>query len=340
MPFIDDAPSRYNVGIKSTMKHEKHVFESSRFLEALEAAGYLQRLDTSEERITARYQHALSKMQFAAHSEAFVNQSSIRRVHGSTVQFFNEDPVSDPFVHICTSHLPPNKQVLVTPVGSATSGWTPIGSPDEADGTMHFTVSYPGFWPITVVFDTNPQHLAHEDDFRGLADESESDDQDAYIRSARSSKTNRARSSSRGAARGASYNDYSDSESSTDDDGYATGRSGTGRFAAGGAGSSYSRSRGLNDYGTSENYGGASTNRARSRSRARSEYGDADLGYSSGVVDGLYGGGSSNRRARSNSRSRSYAGGGNAGYSSGAGAGDETYSRARSRSRARSNANF
>lgn len=110
----------------------------------LEAAGYLQRLDTSEARITARFQHALTKMQFAAHSEEFCGRAGIKKVHRSTVQFFNEDPVADPFVHIQVATLPRPRQALVTPKGCETSGWTPIGSEDEADGTVHYTVSHPG----------------------------------------------------------------------------------------------------------------------------------------------------------------------------------------------------
>ncbi|KAM0792482.1 hypothetical protein ACM66B_005155 [Microbotryomycetes sp. NB124-2] len=340
--------SRYNNGIKSTYDHPKHVFESSRFLEALEAAGYLQRLDTSEERITARYQHALTKMQFASHSEAFVNQAGIRRVHGSTVQFFNEDPVSDPFVHICCSHLPPNKQIIVTPVGQPSSGWTPIGSPDEADGTAHYTVSYPGFWPITVVFDTNPQHLSHEDEFRALDDVSD-DDQDAYIRSARSSTKANGRSASRsrgGAGARASY-DYSDSSSDSEDD----------------AGTAYGRSAG--GYGYSSGAGGTGAGRSSSRRRTASRsriaaYGASDnegTGYRSGAgygndsesdaMDGYgrsssYSAGGGGSRARASSRARSASGLGRyastdneEGYSRSAGS--DTYgSRARSRSRARS----
>ena len=44
--------------------------------------GYLQRLDTSETRITARFQHGLSKMGFAAYSEEFCNLAGVRKVHG------------------------------------------------------------------------------------------------------------------------------------------------------------------------------------------------------------------------------------------------------------------
>ncbi|KAK4053086.1 hypothetical protein OIV83_001821 [Microbotryomycetes sp. JL201] len=337
--------SRYNDGIKSTFDHPKHVFESSRFLEALEAAGYLQRLDTSEERITARYQHALTKMQFASHSEAFVNQAGIRRVHGSTVQFFNEDPVSDPFVHICCSHLPPNKQIIVTPVGQPSSGWTPIGSPDEADGTAHYTVSYPGFWPITVVFDTNPQHLSREDEFRGLDDISD-DDQDAYIRSARSASKPNGRSSSRNRA---SYNDYSDSSSSDSADEGTAGRYGRTSNAYSGG-----------DFTGGE--GGRSSSRRRASSRSRiNDYSKSDndaSGYATGAgrysayESDAYGAGNSRARASSRARSASGAGLGRygasdneaGGYTSAygrSGASDSfATGRARSRSRARSSRDF
>lgn len=47
---------------------------------------FVQRLDTSEARITARYQHALTKMKFAAHSEEFLTRAGVRKVHRSTVQ--------------------------------------------------------------------------------------------------------------------------------------------------------------------------------------------------------------------------------------------------------------
>lgn len=149
-------------------------FVEPAFLAGLEAAGYLQRLDTSEARITARYQHALTKMKFAAHSEEFLTRAGVRKVHRSTVQFFNEDPVADPFVHVLVGSLPPSRQVLITPTGCETTGWTPIECPDEADGTIHFTMSHPGFWPVTVVFDCN-QDTAREDKYAGLSEDEESD---------------------------------------------------------------------------------------------------------------------------------------------------------------------
>ncbi|KAL8290136.1 hypothetical protein RQP46_003075 [Phenoliferia psychrophenolica] len=181
------------------------------FLEGLEAAGYLQRLDTSEARITARYQHALTKMRFAAHSEEFLTRAGVRKVHGSTVQFFNETPVSDPFVHVMVGSLPPSKQALVTPVGCPTSGWTPIGSPDEADGTIHFTVSHAGFWPLTVVFDMNPQDLPIEDRYRTA--ESESDPEAEFYADRRRNRGEPSRRSSRAALE-------EDSTSDSDDGGY------------------------------------------------------------------------------------------------------------------------
>ncbi|KAI5477496.1 hypothetical protein MNV49_006342 [Pseudohyphozyma bogoriensis] len=151
-------------------------FSEPLFLEGLEAAGYLQRLDTSEDRITARYQHGLEKMNFAAHSEEFLTRSGVHKVHGSTVQFFNEDPVSDPFVHVLVGSLPPSRQALVTPSGLGTSGWTPINSPDEAHGTLHFTVSHSGFWPVTVVFDSNPTPEMIRQENRFAAADSDSED--------------------------------------------------------------------------------------------------------------------------------------------------------------------
>ncbi|GAA5904948.1 uncharacterized protein JCM6883_004919 [Sporobolomyces salmoneus] len=55
------------------------------FTSGLEAAGYLQKLDVSEERITARFQHGLEKANFAAHSEEFCGQQGVRKVHRSVV---------------------------------------------------------------------------------------------------------------------------------------------------------------------------------------------------------------------------------------------------------------
>lgn len=47
-------------------------------------------------------------MRFAAHSEEFLTRAGVRKVHGSTVQFFNETPVSDPFVHVMVA-IPPSQ---------------------------------------------------------------------------------------------------------------------------------------------------------------------------------------------------------------------------------------
>lgn len=88
----------------------------------------------------------------------------------SNLRFFSEEPTPhDPFVHVMVGSLPPSRQSLVTPRGCETSGWTPIGSPDEADGTIHFTVSHPGFWPVTVVFDANSNDLGREDNVRAVS---------------------------------------------------------------------------------------------------------------------------------------------------------------------------
>ncbi|GAA5841975.1 hypothetical protein JCM11251_001432 [Rhodosporidiobolus azoricus] len=163
-------------------------FSAPDFLAGLEAAGYLQRLDTSEERITARYQHALAKMSFAAHSEEFLTRAGVKKVHRSTVQFFNETPVSDPFIHVLVGSLPPSRQALVTPRGCETSGWTPIRPSDEAAGTRHFTVSHEGFWPVIVVFDIN-HHLGKEDKYAGIRYNEESDDDpEAYLGPSRSAR--------------------------------------------------------------------------------------------------------------------------------------------------------
>lgn len=105
-----------------------------------------QKLDTSEERITARFQHGLEKANFAAHSEEFCGQQGVRKVHRSVVQFFHEEPTPmDPFVHVIVGTLPPPEAATVTPIGSrAESHWVPIQSKYEAEGTMHFTVSIKG----------------------------------------------------------------------------------------------------------------------------------------------------------------------------------------------------
>ncbi|GAA6024225.1 hypothetical protein JCM11491_002512 [Sporobolomyces phaffii] len=154
------------------------------FNAGLEAAGYLQKLDTSEERITARFQHGLEKADFAAHSEEFCGQQGVRKVHRSVVQFFHEDPTPmDPFVHVIVGSLPPPEEAFVQPLGAkGHSTWVPIGSRNEADGTIHFTVSIDGFWPITVVFDRNQADLEREDRFARINpdDDSESDPE-AYL---------------------------------------------------------------------------------------------------------------------------------------------------------------
>ncbi|KAI5479637.1 hypothetical protein MNV49_003147 [Pseudohyphozyma bogoriensis] len=203
-------------------------FNAPEFLEGLEAAGYLQRLDTSEERITTRYQHALQKMQFAAHSEEFLTRSGVHKVHSSTVQFFNEDPVSDPFVHVLVGSLPPSKQALVTPDGLPTSGWTPINSPDEAHGTIHFTVSHSGFWPVTVVFDSNPSpDMIRAEDRYFEADSDSEDDRRSRRSSSRHSRraprrsnTGQSHRSSRSGRRSTYEQDSTtDSESESESDG-------------------------------------------------------------------------------------------------------------------------
>ncbi|GAA5929018.1 hypothetical protein JCM1841_005611 [Sporobolomyces salmonicolor] len=161
-------------------------FVAPDFLVGLEAAGYLQ-------------------MQFAADSEEFLARAGVKKVHRSTFQFFNEDPAPmDPFVHVMVGFLPPSRQALVTPRGCETSGWTPTGSPDEADGTIHFTLNHPGivvgavvafrspawqqpplqrFWPITVVFDCNQSDLAKEAKYASLhaANDNSDSDPEAYL---------------------------------------------------------------------------------------------------------------------------------------------------------------
>jgi hypothetical protein len=132
------------------------------FLGGLEAAGYLQRLDVSESRITARFQHGLAKMNYPSLSEAFTRQAGIKTVHRSTVQFFNEAPISDPYVHVMVGALP--APVPFSP--SRDVEWVAIQSNTEAEGTSHWTLSVKGFWPLTVVFDVNQSHLFREDNVR------------------------------------------------------------------------------------------------------------------------------------------------------------------------------
>jgi len=51
----------------------------------------------------------------------------------------------DPFVHVIVGTLPPSEEAIVQPIGSnIESSWVPINSRNEADGTIHFTVSIKG----------------------------------------------------------------------------------------------------------------------------------------------------------------------------------------------------
>ncbi|GJN88529.1 hypothetical protein Rhopal_001495-T1 [Rhodotorula paludigena] len=270
-------------------------FVEPAFLAGLEAAGYLQRLDTSEARITARYQHALTKMQFASHSEEFLTRAGVKKVHRSTVQFFSEDPTPhDPFVHVMVGSLPPSRQSLVTPRGCETSGWTPIGSPDEADGTIHFTVSHPGFWPVTVVFDANSNDLGREDNYASIrAQDDESDsDPEAYLGAVSSGRGRRGSYAGRGSygGEGTSY---------------------------GGAGSAYGRSSsrrrtsgydsGAGDYDGYDSRGaGGSGRRASSRSRAYDAYDDDAAASDADVYNSrsAYGGTGTGRSRRNSMASR------------------------------------
>ncbi|GAA5931870.1 uncharacterized protein JCM15063_001590 [Sporobolomyces koalae] len=205
------------------------------FKAGLEALGYLQDMDRSEERITARFQHGLEKANFAAHSEEFCGQQGVRKVHRSVVQFFHEEPSPiDPFVHVIVGTLPPDMPAHITPVGfDKESHWVPIRSRIEADGTRHFTVSIQGFWPITVVFDSNQAKLDRENSFARINpdDDSESDPEAyldrGYARSTRraSSRSRRAsgyggvgRSSSRSSRRRYDYDDDDDEFSSEEED--------------------------------------------------------------------------------------------------------------------------
>lgn len=216
-------------------------FTEPAFLAGLEAAGYLQRLDTSEARITARYQHALTKMKFASHSEEFLTRMGVRKVHRSTVQFFNEEPVSDPFVHVLVGSLPSSRQSLITPRGCETSGWTPIECPDEADGTIHFTMSHPGFWPVTVVFDCNQQDVGREDKYagiRGTAD-SDSEDPESYLSNRTARAGGYASSTYAGYGAGTSASGARSSSRRRDSAGFYTGGMGGSQYggsASGGAG--------------------------------------------------------------------------------------------------------
>ncbi|GAA6016529.1 hypothetical protein JCM10207_002828 [Rhodosporidiobolus poonsookiae] len=204
-------------------------FTAPDFLAGLEAAGYLQRLDTSEERITARYQHALAKMSFAAHSEEFLTRAGVKKVHRSTVQFFSETPVADPYVHVMVGSLPPSRQSLVTPRGCETSGWTPIGAEDEADGTIHFTVSHPGFWPVTVVFDRNQSDLAREDKYASIRYNGESDeDLEDYLGGPVGGGRPPSRGGMGGSRRGSTYGGYGGDGAGRSGSRYGGSRSGGG----------------------------------------------------------------------------------------------------------------
>ncbi|GAA5888706.1 hypothetical protein JCM16303_003059 [Sporobolomyces ruberrimus] len=198
------------------------------FNAGLEAAGYLQKLDTSEERITARYQHGLEKANFAAHSEEFCGQQGVRKVHRSVVQFFHEEPTPmDPFVHVIVGTLPPREEAIVAPIGSKyDSHWVPINSRIEAPGTMHFAVSIAGFWPIIVVFDSNQADLEKEDRYSRInPDDDPESDVEAYLeRSGRRDSaygggrgSSRRRSLSRSSRRRRDY-DYDDDEFSSEEE--------------------------------------------------------------------------------------------------------------------------
>ncbi|BGP13951.1 hypothetical protein JCM10213v2_001889 [Rhodosporidiobolus nylandii] len=275
-------------------------FESPDFLAGLEAAGYLQRLDTSEARITARYQHALSKMQFAAHSEEFLTRAGVKKVHRSTVQFFNEIPVSDPFVHVMVGSLPPARQALVTPRGCETSGWTPIGSPDEADGTVHFTVSHPGFWPVTVVFDVNQSDLAKEDKYASIraADDNSDSDPEAYLSlgagggssSRRAASRSRGMSSSQGYGNGGGAGGSSSYYSMGNADRSGAGRSRSGSYSgAGRYGGSPQPLTPLSLAASSNLLGGG---RAMDDSASESDDSDDGAGYTAGRGGSNYAGSS------------------------------------------------
>ncbi|GAA5978481.1 hypothetical protein JCM10908_004372 [Rhodotorula pacifica] len=315
-------------------------FVEPAFLAGLEAAGYLQRLDTSEARITARYQHALTKMKFAAHSEEFLGRAGVKKVHRSTVQFFNEDPVADPFVHVLVGSLPPSRQELITPRGCETTGWTPIECPDEADGTIHFTMSHPGFWPVTVVFDCNSD-VTTEDKYSGIraADDSESDDAEGYLPGMRSSRSARGYSSSAYGGYGAgasSSRARSSSRGRRDAAGFYTGGMGGSQYGgdsdaygSGARGDGYSSSRGgaarQNSYMSGSGRRGGLSGMDDSISASDSE---ADLPPRRGSMYGGAGGSASGRR-------NSYAGSRRGSMSAGdinAGLGGMSLSRSASRS--------
>ncbi|GAA5841978.1 hypothetical protein JCM11251_001433 [Rhodosporidiobolus azoricus] len=254
-------------------------FAAPDFLAGLEAAGYLQRLDTSEERITARYQHALSKMSFAAHSEEFLTRAGVKKVHRSTVQFFNETPVSDPFVHVLVGSLPPRKHNLVSPRGAVEeSSWTPIGSPEEADGTVHFTMNHPGFWPVTVVFDVN-HDIGKEDKYAGIRYDNESDDDpEAYLGASRSGR--RAGLSGSGAYSSSRRNSYaSGAGGAYGDAGASRSRSSRYASAAGGAGDDSDSSSGSSDEGAG---GRGGNGRGYQRGMGGSQYAGSAYGGNGG----------------------------------------------------------
>jgi hypothetical protein len=55
--------------------------------------------------------------------------------------------LADPFIHVILTELPPDEIHIISLPGEATSVWTPIRSPDEAEGTRHFLVTGTrGFW--------------------------------------------------------------------------------------------------------------------------------------------------------------------------------------------------
>ncbi|POY70262.1 hypothetical protein BMF94_6848 [Rhodotorula taiwanensis] len=294
-------------------------FVEPAFLAGLEAAGYLQRLDTSEARITSRYQHALTKMKFAAHSEEFLTRMGVRKVHRSTVQFFNEEPVSDPFVHVLVGSLPSSRQSLITPRGCETSGWTPIECEDEADGTIHFTMSHPGFWPVTVVFDCNQQDVGREDKYAGIrgAADSDSEDPESYLSGRTARASGYASSAYAGYGAGTSISRARSSSRRRDSAGFYTGGMGGSQYggsASGGAGrrqdsyrSAADSSSSSSDDGHGNGYGRTSgagaSGRRSSYARSSGGMGSRRGSMSAADIDDMASGGGHGGLGRSASRS-------------------------------------
>lgn len=118
-----------------------------------------------EDALTRRYQNMLGHYtKFAYHSEDFLIKNGVNALpNESVVQFFCEEPVSLPYIHISMPKLPLDQGMVITNrEGDAlrSSVWTPLRDPDEVAGTIHWIITgLRGIWPIFVVHDSQPDNF-------------------------------------------------------------------------------------------------------------------------------------------------------------------------------------